>query len=39
MPPNTPHNAIDLGPGTGMMLSTYIVDPTEPLATVFPDHA
>jgi quercetin dioxygenase-like cupin family protein len=38
MPPNTPHNAIDLGPGTGMMLSTYIVDPTEPLATVLPDH-
>jgi quercetin dioxygenase-like cupin family protein len=38
MPPNTPHNAIDLGPGTGMMLSTYIVDPTEPLATLFPDH-
>src|ERR1700753_797932 len=22
MPPNTPHNAIDLGPDTGMMLST-----------------
>jgi quercetin dioxygenase-like cupin family protein len=38
MPPSTPHNAIDLGPGTGMMLSTYIVDPREPLATVFLDH-
>jgi mannose-6-phosphate isomerase-like protein (cupin superfamily) len=25
MPPGTPHNARDLGPGTGMMLSTYIV--------------
>jgi quercetin dioxygenase-like cupin family protein len=38
MPPNTPHNAIDLGPDTGMMLSTYIVDPNEALATVLPDH-
>ena len=38
MPPNTPHNAIDLGPETGMMLSTYIVDPNAPLATVLPDH-
>jgi quercetin dioxygenase-like cupin family protein len=33
MPPRTPHNALDLGPGTGMMLSTYIVEPEEPLAT------
>ena len=33
MPPGTPHNARDLGPETGMMLSTYIVDPTEPLAS------
>ena len=33
MPPRTPHNALDLGPDTGMMLSTYIVEPEEPLAT------
>jgi hypothetical protein len=24
--PNTPHNALDLGPDTGQMLSTYIVE-------------
>ena len=33
MPPRTPHNATDLGPETGMMLSTYIVEVDEPLAT------
>ena len=33
MPPRTPHNALDLGPETGMMLSTYIVEVDEPLAT------
>jgi quercetin dioxygenase-like cupin family protein len=33
MPPRTPHNARDLGPGTGMMLSTYIVEDDVPLAT------
>ena len=33
MPPGTPHNALDLGPDTGMMLSTYIVEPDKPLAT------
>lgn len=32
MPPRTPHNALDLGPETGMMLSTYIVEVGEPLA-------
>jgi quercetin dioxygenase-like cupin family protein len=32
MPPRTPHNATDLGPGTGLMLSTYIVEVGEPLA-------
>lgn len=32
MPPGTPHNALDLGPGTGMMLSTYIVEADQPLA-------
>jgi quercetin dioxygenase-like cupin family protein len=33
MPPRTPHNALDLGPETGLMLSTYIVETDEPLAT------
>jgi quercetin dioxygenase-like cupin family protein len=33
MPPGTPHNALDVGPGTGMMLSTYIVDVGKPLAS------
>jgi quercetin dioxygenase-like cupin family protein len=33
MPPGTPHNALDVGPGTGMMLSTYIVEVGEPLAS------
>jgi quercetin dioxygenase-like cupin family protein len=33
IPPSTPHNAIDLGPETGRMLSTYIVEPDQPLAT------
>jgi quercetin dioxygenase-like cupin family protein len=37
MPPGTPHNAKDLGPGTGRMLSTYIVEPDEPLAS-FVEH-
>ena len=34
IPPGTPHNARDLGPGTGRMLSTYIVDPGQPLVTL-----
>jgi quercetin dioxygenase-like cupin family protein len=33
MPPRTPHNAADLGPETGQMLSTYIVEVDQPLAT------
>jgi len=33
MPPRTPHNALDVGPGTGQMLSTYIVEVGQPLAT------
>jgi quercetin dioxygenase-like cupin family protein len=33
IPPGTPHNATDLGPETGWMLSTYIVEPGKPLAT------
>ncbi len=36
IPPGVPHNALDLGPGTGRMLSTYIVDPDRPLATFVP---
>ena len=34
IPPGNPHNARDLGPGTGHMLSTYIVDPDQPLVTL-----
>lgn len=33
IPPRTPHNALDLGPDTGLMLSTYIVEVGEPIAT------
>ncbi len=33
IPPHTPHNALDVGPETGQMLSTYIVDVGQPLAT------
>lgn len=33
IPPGTPHNAFDLGPDTGRMLSTYIVEVGKPLAT------
>jgi quercetin dioxygenase-like cupin family protein len=31
--PRLPHNALDVGPDTGRMLSTYIVEVGEPLAT------
>ena len=34
IPPRTPHNALDLGPETGLMLSTYIVEVGQPLATL-----
>ena len=34
MPPGTPHNALDVGPGTGQMLSTYIVEVGQPLVTL-----
>jgi quercetin dioxygenase-like cupin family protein len=37
MPPRTPHNARDLGPETGRMLSTYIVETDEPIATFVKD--
>ena len=33
IPPRTPHNARDLGPETGRMLSTYIVETGKPIAT------
>ena len=33
IPPRTPHNAIDLGPDTVRMLSTYIVEADQPIAT------
>jgi quercetin dioxygenase-like cupin family protein len=33
MTPRLPHNALDVGPETGQMLSTYIVEVGEPLAT------
>ena len=32
--PGTPHNARDVGPGTGQMLSTYLVEPGKPLVTL-----
>ncbi|WP_448618564.1 cupin domain-containing protein [Geodermatophilus sp. URMC 65] len=32
--PGTPHNARDLGPGTGQMLSTYLVEVGQPLVTL-----
>jgi quercetin dioxygenase-like cupin family protein len=34
IPPGVPHNATDLGPETGQMLSTYIVDASEPVSTL-----
>jgi quercetin dioxygenase-like cupin family protein len=34
IPPRTPHNALDLGPDTGRMLSTYIVAVGEPVTTL-----
>jgi quercetin dioxygenase-like cupin family protein len=34
IPPRTPHNARDLGPETGRMLSTYIVETGQPLASL-----
>jgi quercetin dioxygenase-like cupin family protein len=33
IPSSTPHNALDDGPETGQMLSTYIVEVGQPLAT------
>jgi quercetin dioxygenase-like cupin family protein len=34
IPAGTPHNARDLGPGTGQMLSTYLVEVGKPLVTL-----
>jgi quercetin dioxygenase-like cupin family protein len=34
IPPGTPHNARDTGPGTGRMLSTYLVEDDQPLASL-----
>jgi quercetin dioxygenase-like cupin family protein len=34
IPPGIPHNAIDIGPDTGKMISAYIVDPSQPVATL-----
>ncbi len=34
MPPGQPHNALDVGPETGRMLSTYVVENDQPLATL-----
>ncbi|WP_051683498.1 cupin domain-containing protein [Blastococcus sp. URHD0036] len=34
--PGQPHNALDVGPGTGRMLSTYVVEIGAPLATFVP---
>ncbi|WP_210250582.1 cupin domain-containing protein [Bradyrhizobium paxllaeri] len=39
IPPRTPHNARDLGPETGRMLSTYIVEQGQPIATFVHQHA
>ncbi len=33
IPPRVPHNARDLGPETGRMLSTYLVEAGQPIAT------
>ena len=33
IPPRMPHNARDLGPETGRMLSTYVVETGQPIAT------
>ncbi|MEL4317478.1 cupin domain-containing protein [Leifsonia sp. YIM 134122] len=37
IPPGTPHNALDLGPDTGRMLSCYIVEVGAPVASFVDD--
>jgi quercetin dioxygenase-like cupin family protein len=34
IPPGTPHNALDVGPDTGRMLSTYLIEVGKPVATL-----
>ncbi|WP_369255061.1 cupin domain-containing protein [Geodermatophilus amargosae] len=34
IPPGVPHDARDVGPGTGQMLSTYVVATGQPLVTL-----
>ncbi len=34
IPPSTPHNARDLGPGTGRIISTHLVEVGRPLAVL-----
>ncbi len=34
IPPEKPHNARDLGPGTGQVLSTHLVEAGKPLVTL-----
>lgn len=34
IPPRTPHNARDIGPDTGRMLSTYLVETGQPISTL-----
>ena len=34
IPPGTPHNALDVGPETGRMLSTYLIEVGQPVATL-----
>ena len=36
IPPRTPHNAVEVGPGTGRLLSTYLVETGQPLAQSTP---
>ena len=39
IPPRTPHNARDIGPESGRMLSTYIVESGQPLSVLVPAPA
>lgn len=39
IPPGVPHNARDLGPETGQMLSTYLVEAGQPLSSLVPPPA
>ena len=36
IPPRLPHNALDVGPDAGHMLSTYLVESNKPLAELVP---